>query len=75
MTDEVDYPRSMTPSPLPPDVLPPDTLASVEHRLATLDAVPLVEQSAVFEEIHRAVTQVLASTVQQAESAQVPGTR
>ncbi|MEO7124801.1 MAG: hypothetical protein ABI382_01840 [Nakamurella sp.] len=75
----------MSPSPLPlasqsldPQSFGPqshDPLESVEHSLAALDGVPLEEQAAVFEEIHRDVTQVLASTVQQVESTQTPGTR
>lgn len=60
----------MTPSPLPPD-----PLASVEDSLRTIDTVPLDEQAAVFEEIHRVVTQVLAGTTQPAESPQSSGTQ
>lgn len=53
----------MTPTPLPPD-----PLVAVERDLAALGAVPLDEQAAVFEEMHRVVTQVLAGTAPQPES-------
>lgn len=48
---------SMTPTPVPPD-----PLAAVERDLEALEAVPLEEQAAVFEEMHRVVTEVLAGT-------------
>jgi hypothetical protein len=53
----------MTPTPLPPD-----PLDAVERGLEALAAVPLDEQAAVFEEMHRTVTQVLAGTAPQPES-------
>jgi hypothetical protein len=60
----------MTPTPVPPD-----PLVGVERDLDSLDAVPLDEQAAVFEEMHRVVTQVLASTAPQPESSPGPGAR
>lgn len=66
----VDYRKDMTPTPLPPD-----PLAAVERDLDALDAVPLDEQAAAFEEMHRVVTQVLAGTAQQPESNPVAGAR
>lgn len=53
----------MTPTPLPAD-----PLAAVERDLEAVDAVPLDEQAAVFEEMHRTVTQVLAATAPQPDS-------
>ncbi len=60
----------MTPTPVPPD-----PLAAVERDLAALDAVPLDEQAAVFEEMHRVVTQVLAGTAPQPEPSAGAGAR
>jgi hypothetical protein len=60
----------MTPTPVPPD-----PLAAVERDLDSLDAVPLEEQAAVFEQMHQVVTQVLAATAPQRDSSPGPGAR
>lgn len=60
----------MTPIPVPPD-----PLAAVERDLATLDAVALDEQAAVFEEMHRVITQVLGGTAPQPEPGPDDGAR
>lgn len=66
----VDYGSGMTPTPLPPD-----PLAAVERDLQTLGTVPLDEQAAVFEGMHRTVTQVLAETAPKPESDPAPAAR
>lgn len=60
----------MTTSPMPHD-----PLAAVERDLDTLDTVPLEDHAAVFEEMHRVVTEVLAGTAPQPTSGPGIGAR
>lgn len=52
--------------------LPPDPLASVDTDLAAIDALPLAEQAAIFEQIHRTISRVLDGTVVRGGAPQAP---
>lgn len=47
--------------------MPNDPLASVGAAIASIDAMPLAEQAAAFESIHRTVTQALAGAADRAD--------